>query len=261
LAEEARLGNPLIFDGSHYDKLNPTRGEVLTKLLGAVGRDLGLQTAVDVGCGVGYFSGLLNSLGLRVIGVDGRKENIEEAKRRSPGVDFLHMDAQDAGMVNLGVFDLCLCFGLLYHLENPFLAIRHLHSLTKTLLLVEAVTFPGTEPIMALIDEEIYADQGLHYFAFYPTEACLIKMLYRAGFPHVYGFSLLPSHPEYTDSAKGRRTRTMLAASQSKIESPYLRSVAEPASHIRPWDPQSGADSHTLKALLKRVVTKVNSDN
>src|SRR5580765_2579479 len=118
--------------------------------------------------------------GPKVIGVDGRQQNVEEARRRFPEIAFRHCDAQDAALRALGQFDLVFCFGLLYHLENPLLTIRHLHAMTTKLLLVEAVIFPGEEPIMALVDEGMTEDQGLNHFAFYPTEACLIKMLYRA---------------------------------------------------------------------------------
>jgi 2-polyprenyl-3-methyl-5-hydroxy-6-metoxy-1,4-benzoquinol methylase len=104
---------------------------------------LGLRTALDVGCGLGHFSGLLHSSGLQVSAVDGRQGNVEEGRRRYPQVSFRKFDAEDYALRELGKFDLVFCFGLLYHLENPMLTIRHLQAMTKTLLLVEAVTFPG----------------------------------------------------------------------------------------------------------------------
>ncbi|HEY2613608.1 MAG TPA: hypothetical protein VGI94_22565, partial [Reyranella sp.] len=52
------------------------------------------------------------------------------ARKRFPDIPFAQGDIENAGIVALGRFDLTLCFGLLYHLENPMLAIRHLRALS-----------------------------------------------------------------------------------------------------------------------------------
>jgi hypothetical protein len=113
--------------------------------------------------------------------------------------------------------------------------------MTRHLLLVEGVVFPGDEPIMGLVDEGRTEDQGLNHVAFYPTEACLQKMLFCGGFPHVYLVAPMPEHPEYRTGIGTRRTRTMLAASSSPISSNHLLSVPEPKTMIQPWNPRSGA--------------------
>src|SRR5882672_11414568 len=181
----------------HYESLNSSRSAIVGEVLSEVEKQLTPTTAVDVGCGLGYFSAFLRARGLQVTAVDGRKENVDEASRRVPQVDFHTMNAEDPVLRDLGRFDLVLCFGLLYHLENPFLAIRHLHAMTSGLLLVESMVFPGTEPMMALVDEPQVEDQSLNRIAFYPTEACLIKMLYHAGFRNVYLLTKLPDHPDF----------------------------------------------------------------
>jgi SAM-dependent methyltransferase len=245
-----------IFDAKHYELLNSSRAAVVSKLLLETKGPLGLQTTVDVGCGLGYFSGLLMSLGFEVTSVDGRRENVEEAKRRYPGAKFRQCNAEDPGLKELGQFDLVFCFGLLYHLENPLLAIRHLHEMTRKLLLVEGVIFPGEEPTMALVDEERHEDQGLSHIAFYPTEACLIKMLYRSGFSHVYGFARQPDHPDYQAGPNSRRVRTTLVASRGPLASELLVALPEPSTAIRPWDSLSGARKPSAFQKLGRFVKK-----
>ena len=90
--------------------------------------------------------------------------------------------------------------------------IRHLHAMTKNVLLVESVTFPGQEPIMALVDEGRTEDQGLNHLAFYPTESCLVKMLYRAGYSDVYGFrSSRIIRSTARESTRGARGQCWLA--------------------------------------------------
>src|SRR5262249_13612586 len=153
-------------------------------------------------------------------------------------------------------FDLVFCFGLLYHLENPLLAIRHLHAMTAKLLLVEGVIFPGDEPLMGLIDETSNDDRGLNHIAFYPTEACLVKMLYRSGFAHVFAFRHQPDHTEYRRSSTSARIRTILAASSDELRSNQLLRVLETSSQIRPWDPKSVTAQGSAVQKLKRFAEK-----
>jgi 2-polyprenyl-3-methyl-5-hydroxy-6-metoxy-1,4-benzoquinol methylase len=254
------LASAPIFDQPHYDLLDHARGDVVARLLAELTPMASLKTAIDVGCGLGYFSRLLQSRGLEVTAVDGRSQNVEEARRRSNRVRFEQRNAEDAELLNLGKFDLGFCFGLLYHLENPLLTIRNLKALTGKILLVESVIFPGDEPIMALIDEEAHEDQGLNHIAFYPTEACLIKMLYKAGFKNVFGLTRQPEHDHYRSVNGGRRVRTLLAASDLEIHSAQLVRMSEASSPIRPWDPMSGAvkksdafSRFTAKSLPEKV--------
>ncbi len=248
------MSAPAVFDQQHYDLLNRARGEVVRALLGEFKGPLALQTAIDVGCGLGYFSGFLKSLGFDVTAVDGRQQNVAEAQRRNPEIRFLRLDAEDPAMKSLGRFDLVFCFGLLYHLENPFLTIRHLHAITKKLLLVESVVFPGAEPMMALVDEGRTEDQGLNHIAFYPTEACLVKMLYQAGFPFVFEFSTKPEHPDYKGGGVRGPSRIMLAASRASLQAKSIRLAAEPKLPYNSWNSSDQGSDPFL--MMKRFVKK-----
>jgi SAM-dependent methyltransferase len=250
------LSAPRIFDAKHYELLNSSRAAVVSELLSEVKNQLNLRTAVDVGCGLGFFSRLLQSLGLDVTAVDGRQGNVEEAERRSPGVAFRQFDAEDPRLRELGQFDLVFCFGLLYHLENPLQALRHLHAMTRHLLFVEGVIFPGDEPTMALVEEEIHEDQGLNHIAFYPTEACLVKMMYRCGFETVYGLAEQPKHPDYHCNGDARRVRTVLLGARSPIASRLLVGMRERSTPIRPWDSLSGVAEPGALRKLGRFVKK-----
>jgi 2-polyprenyl-3-methyl-5-hydroxy-6-metoxy-1,4-benzoquinol methylase len=254
------LSAPRIFDQQHYALLNQARGDVAARLLNELKGPLDLRSAVDVGCGLGHFSGLLQSLGFDVIGVDGRLENVEEAALRNSKVPFRTANVEDPGVCSLGTFDLTLCFGLLYHLENPLLAIRHLHALTKSLLLAESVIHQGDEPSMVLLDEAVSDDQGLEHIAFYPTETCLIKMLYRAGFTHVYRFVEQPGHSDFTATREMRRVRTMLAASQQPINSTMLVAADDVRVNMQPWNARSevprGSAGPRLKSFAQRPLSE-----
>jgi SAM-dependent methyltransferase len=234
------LSAPAVFDQQHYELLNRARGDVVRPLLAELKNPLGLHTAIDVACGLGYFSQFLKSLGFEVTAVDGRAENAAEARRRYPNINFVVANAEDLLSLKLPTFDLVLCFGLLYHLENPFRAIRNLHALTDKILLVEGMCVPGEEPFMELLDEGAIEDQGLNFVAFYPSEACLVKMLYRSGFPFVYLFRRLPEHPDYRPSVARKRERTLLVASKVALTTSRLVPAREPlrsaTGPANPWD-------------------------
>jgi SAM-dependent methyltransferase len=227
-----------VFDRSHYDSLNQARGNVVRTVLESLASRRPMRTAIDVGCGFGYFSGLLSSLGFSVTAVDGREENVREAQRRFPAISSQVMDAENFALRGLGQFDLVFCFGLLYHLENPFLTIRHLRAICQDFVLVESVIYQGSETIMGLVDEGYHDDQGLNYIAFYPTENCLVKMFYKSGFPFVYRVASKPRHPEYYASPGSKKIRTMIAASLSQLDSDELELAEEPMTGVQPWEPK-----------------------
>ena len=224
-----------VFDQQHYQALNNSREQVLRALIEEQRVPLELQSAIDIGCGLGHFSHFLTSLGLRVVGVDAREENVLEARRRYPGIEFQVLDAEQASSARLGKFDFVLCFGLLYHLENPFRTIRNIADLASKLALVEGMVYPSPEPIMALLDEDSLQDQGLNYVAFYPSEACLAKMLVRSGFSGCYLPNPMPNHPAFQPQANSFRLRSMLAASRSPLSSKVLDAVPEPSQDRTPW--------------------------
>jgi SAM-dependent methyltransferase len=198
------------------------RQKFVVEFLENVQPRMGPGSAIDVGCGVGNSSKFLSDMGFRVIAVDEREENVKEAKRRYPEIAFRTANVEDLPVAEMSTFDLVLCFGLLYQLENPFRVIRNLHSLTGNILLIETMCVPSSETTMELLDEGYCEEQGLSYAAFYPSESSLIKMLYRAGFPFVYRFERLPVHKVYTRTLWRKRLRTMLVASKVALTAPNL---------------------------------------
>jgi SAM-dependent methyltransferase len=224
------------FDAQLYQELNAAREQVLRPILAELKDDLHLKTVVDVGSGVGHFSNFLHSLGFEVLGVDAREENVTEARKRFPNLEFRVQNAEDSAMEKLGVFDVGLCLGLLYHLENPFRVIRHLAAITSKIAFVEGVCYPSTDPVMVLLNENKLGDQGVNYLAFYPSEACLLKMLYHAAFTDCFYPLPMPPHPFYERNGNGFRYRTILAASKAPVASRYLVRKAEPETDLTPWN-------------------------
>jgi SAM-dependent methyltransferase len=223
------------FDQKEYRQLVEARGEAVTRAVKRLKPALKLSSAVDAGCGVGFFSQTLAESGLNVRGFDGRAANVEEARRRFPSIPFEQGNVEERAILQLGRFDLVLCFGLLYHLENPLLAIRHLRGLTEKCLLLESVCLPEERPLMLLREEPRQDDQSLGNVACYPSESSLVKMLYRAGFGSVYRVIPLPDHEDFRETAERARRRTVLLASSAPIDIAGFRLIPEPHEAGDPW--------------------------
>ena len=223
------------FDQKEYRQLIEARGETIKRAVTRLKPGLGLSNAVDAGCGVGFFSQTLAECGLNVCGFDGRAENVKEARRRFPHIPFEQGDIEERAILEVGRFDLVLCFGLLYHLENPMLAVRNLRGMTEKCLLLESMCLPEEAPAMVLRDEPRQGDQSLSDVACYPSEGSLVKMLYRAGFGSVYRVMPLPDHEDFRETTEHARRRTVLLASSAPIDVAGFRLIPEPHEAEDPW--------------------------
>jgi tRNA (mo5U34)-methyltransferase len=244
------MANTLVFDQQESLRVNEARMAALRPVLKEVATALGdLRNVLDIGCGVGYFSKFLDELGFKVVGMDGRAENIVEASRRLPGIDFRVADVEDPQFCPNRQFDFVLCFGLLYHLENPLRALRNLSTVARQALFLESLSIPDSLPFLLLTREADSEDQSLTTVAFYPSEACLAQMCHAAGFEAVYRFRKMPEHEQFRASFFRRRRRTMLVASHIPLDVPSLVPIH---ASIRPFDPWARAYDLVGKLRARR---------
>ena len=215
-----------VFEMPHYMEINIKRADWLSTLLNSMDNGK-LNTAIDVGCGQGYFSNLLHQRGIDVIGFDGRDANIEVAKQNYPMINFVMEDIESHSCLSLGSFDLILCLGLLYHLENPFNAIRNLFALTKQILIIETRAIASKWPMAIFYEEVSSEDQGLNFTALIPSVRCLVKMLYKSGFENVYRIKILPDHPDFKKSFSRKQVRVCMVASRSPLDLQELQIVPD----------------------------------
>jgi FkbM family methyltransferase len=247
--------SPTQFDSNYYLDLIEARGETIRRMVSELKQALNLSSALDAGCGVGFFAKILQDASLTVHAFDGRSENVAQARTRFPQITFELGDVENPAIRNLGQFDFVLCFGLLYHLENPLMAIRNLHALTGECLLLESMCFPDEEPWMMLREEPNREDQSLTDVAFYASEGGLVKMLYRAGFKAVYRVSALPDHDDFRETPEHARRRTVLLASKRPLSLPDLIPLPEPHESSDPWtklEPNSTAFANRARNFLSK---------
>jgi len=93
-------------------------------------REVG-QKVIEIGCGVGNFTGMLLDREL-VVAVDREAACIEQLKERYPGRANLRAMVGDIGDGRLDVgegFDTCVCLNVLEHVEDDICALRAMRDL------------------------------------------------------------------------------------------------------------------------------------
>jgi tRNA (mo5U34)-methyltransferase len=193
--------------------------EPVREMLSAAGPD---ARVVDLACNEGWFSHRILEWGASyVLGVDIRPQVIRRAEliRAHFGIpqDRLELrcaDVFDLNISELGTFDIVLCLGLIYHLENPVGAMRIARALTGRICVIEAQLTKQAEPIMLGNGQsELYEESPASWAArvetdweanmlassggvvsFTPNRAALVQAAEAAGFPRLEVAQPAPGH-------------------------------------------------------------------
>jgi tRNA (mo5U34)-methyltransferase len=207
-----------------------TRREMLERAVREhFGDRLSAVSAVDVGCHEGFYTFALRAMGVPdVLGLDFREDNLRRARfvasqMKVSGARFLQADAENMDPAAYGVFPLTVCYGLLYHLENPMRALRRLYALTGELLVLETQVVDEVEGhtewgsqqwtrpyhgVLAVIDETGEYQDGNQETGATPVVTCpspkaLRFLLQAAGFREVR--TVNPPPDAYEQLARGKR--------------------------------------------------------
>lgn len=232
VALDAASADPHVFDDGPATAINTARLDFLDSL------DLPVdgKRVLDAGCGVGHHTPFYVSRGCRVVGVDGRAENIAVMRERYPAVEGIVGDVQQMDLEALGPFDIVHCFGLLYHTDSPVAALRALAGVCREYLILETIVCDAGEPLMLLADEQFVANQALDGLACRPSPSFVAMALDRLGFAHVYGTTAPPRHPDFLfewkgthESARdGHNLRCMFVASRVPVACAHLVPLVQP---------------------------------
>lgn len=158
--------------------------------------DLSGQSVLDVGCWDGFYSFEAERRGARrVLATDsftwqrqswGSKDGFELARRvLHSRVEDLEIDVLELSPEKVGVFDLVLFLGVLYHMKHPMLALERAAAVTGRLLIVETVIDLLYVPARALAfypGAELNQDES-NWFG--PTPSAVEAMLRAVGFRRV----------------------------------------------------------------------------
>jgi hypothetical protein len=199
---------------------------------------------LDLACHEGYFALKLALKGCRkVVGLDARLEHLENAAliQQAYGLEnlkFVQGDVQDFNTSNLGIFDVVLLFGILYHVRDLIGTLRNARAVTGGVCLIEtqiAPELPGrvewgsrewTREIrgcLALIDESDDLEKGtmeagLSSVSLVPSLNGLLFLLGFAGFERVEVLTPGPGAHE-----QHRRGERVMVAAFSGLPAVYKR--------------------------------------
>jgi SAM-dependent methyltransferase len=223
-----------------------TRVESIQKIMQIDG-----LTAIDLGSNEGYNCFDLFEAGCReVVGIEIRDRYLASAEQERiklgyQHIQFLKKDVRKIDELGLGKFDLCLCTGLLYHMQNPFNLLKRLRNICNVLVLETHISPSIFQFFMARkkyrcnlsllkhsirLDNEVFEGR-LNIFpastnmddtsgsvvssaTFWPDKQSLLKALHLAGFRlRVLYFSKTPNgFPAISVDHGYRRTKVFLVA-------------------------------------------------
>jgi len=118
--------------------------------------DFRSKSVLDIGCWDGYFSFTAEQRGAkRVVGLD----NLKFRGGTLDGFNFLHRHFQSSVEWREGSifalpdesFDIVLCYGVLYHLNDPLCAATNCFQLANELVAIEGMIFENSAPLLYLL--------------------------------------------------------------------------------------------------------------
>jgi hypothetical protein len=193
------------------DESHRTRSRMVLSKLDEIYHDRWSDiSCLDIATNEGYFALEISRRGAkRVVAFDARQINIDKANfvKHHLGGDNLSYHAED--LLNLtprrfGTFDLTLCLGLLYHMDNPMDAIRRTRAVTTGLCVIDTQVLHDTAELSTawITDDKIIRTRDVigvieepdavwnpaasaTGLSFVMSESALLLMLKYAGFRDV----------------------------------------------------------------------------
>lgn len=196
--------------------------------LASLGLPVAGKKVLDVSSGIGDHARYYMDRGCRVTMTEVRDENLDVLRARFPGEDIQHLDMENPGILQGAPFEVVHCYGLLYHLGKPDVALDYLAGICGGMLLLETCVSPGTDENIHPVTE----DPGNPTWAFSggacrPSRPWIFNRL-KAEFPFVYMPLTQPNHPQFilewaTAEVNDKvLTRSVFVASRHELKHPLL---------------------------------------
>jgi len=228
IVEEQTLTDLPAFDQPFYTDITNARIQHLKSLNLPVSG----KTVIDVGCGIGRLSDFFAEQNSDIFCVDGRPENIETLRSLYPERKAEVVDLETQAILDYGKFDIVFCYGLLYHLADPFGFLKTAYKICNEMMLIETCITDADDCILRLVPEdEADVTQAVHAIGCRPSSSYVITCLRMSGFKYIYTPTELPNHVEFRYQRsndfsylkKGRLIRDIFIASHREIVNSKLR--------------------------------------
>lgn len=205
------------------EKVRPihlTRERALREFLGARAAP---ATAIDVSCHEGFYSIVLAERAGAVTGVDRNAASIEKAKQITELLgrrNLRYLNTTLEAFAPAEPAEFVLCYGLLYHVENPVDILRRLAAITADALCLETQVLPfdvagdvedgssdwqreskGTFGLC--VDYSDRPEGGIGDFAVVPSKRAVEYLLKAFGFTRITYYT--PKADDYEQFVRGHR--------------------------------------------------------
>ena len=202
-------------------QIHVTREKVLRQFLSSLSDEY--STALDISCHEGFFSIILAEYFEKVIGLDKNSESLEKAKLIANVLGQKAIQFEESSVEQWDEnqpADFVLCFGLLYHVENPIQIMRKLAGLAKKSLCIETQVLPFdingpiedgsylwqremTGMFGLCVDYSSRPEGGLTDLALVPSRQALVFLLKQFGFKTVTFYK--PDQNDYEQFVRNHR--------------------------------------------------------
>jgi len=203
--------------------IHHTREKALRLFLSEYGKTGFFKNALDISCHEGYYTLLLAKYFEEVIGIDKNDSSLEKARLITAvlgdtNVKYVHTSLED--WKDDEPRDFVLCYGLLYHIENPVEVMRKLARLTKKAICIESQVLPSESHMLVedgcyikqrdikgtfglCLDYPTISEGGLTELALVPSRDALISLLECFGFVNIRFYQ--PAEGDYEQFIRGHR--------------------------------------------------------
>lgn len=211
-----------IFDTKHAESINCARLDHLESLSLPIRN----KSVLEVGAGIGKLTHFFENQNCQILSTEPRIENVKEFKSRFPHRKVEHADLNIPGShEKFGTFQIVFCYGTLYHLHNPGLALKDLAKCCSELFILETCVNPTDNGNINLLEEDLTArDQAMHGVGCRPSRDWIFNLLKNL-YPYVYLPITQPNHDQFPTSWPHKcksNCRSIFIASKIKIDSKLL---------------------------------------
>lgn len=226
-----------VFDQPGSQVINKARMEHL----GSLGIDLEGKTVLEVGCGIGELTSFFEERSCRILSTDAREQNIREGLSRRPDRRMEVADLMVPGAHGkFGTFDIVFCYGTLYHLPDPALALAELAAACSGILLLETCVSPQDDfGINPVAEPAVQIDQSVQGQGCRPGRLWVFRQLQKH-FRHVQISLSQPDHPQFpmnwpTASGVGNARAVFIASRMPVVSNalvPFVPKRQYPVSEL-----------------------------
>jgi ubiquinone/menaquinone biosynthesis C-methylase UbiE len=202
-------------------RIHTTREKALREYLAVTDRPG--KTALDIACHEGFYTLVLAEYFAKVVGIDKNEHSLTSARKmglflKKSNISFQYLSVEEAPE-NLKS-DFVLCYGLIYHVENPLQILRKLANMTIKTLCIETQILPFS--ISYRVEDGSYMNMrdmkgmfalcpdypsskegGITEFALVPSQDAVIYLLKNFGFSKISLYT--PVQGDYEQFVRGSR--------------------------------------------------------